>query len=401
MAGFDDTVCLPRAWNYADPRNGADRLPLVYGAMNGGSGGLWECPCLSVSGFVYGVAGHAVSGASEGNEITVYGRDGALIDPAEYVFDPGADYQGRGDIAILTFAADRSTNEPITVRCQGKASGGALLENPVDVIRDFLTGPAGMASEVLNETSLARARSAAAGAGIVLSGLIGRDRTAGEILSEMLFPWADWWLDRDGRLCLRVEAGPGSYSEADTAGYIPARHAREARLEGDVSALVNRAAVEFAYNFASGAYQAGDDGSSKADALSQSVYGEQAKTFQLKWVRDAGTAAAIQSSLTARFKRPPLVVSLDLPDFRLIGLERGDLAALSLSWFYDRTGQPLANELMKVLEIRPDLGRKRIGLRLQSLGDEFFLTTACPADGRETAGGTVRAGGDRDRQEYF
>jgi len=401
MAAVSDEFKLKRAWDYAGPRRPADVLPVIYGAMTGGSGGLWACPCLDTGGFVYAVAGHPVLSVAEGNQVTVYDRDGLIIGPSDYTFDSDHDFQGRGPIATLTFSADHASVEPIAIRCQGRAESGALLENAVDIVEDFLVNLAGFGMDELDSTSFEQARAQAAALGLKLSGLIEADRTVGEILSEMFFPWADWWRDKDGRLRLRVEAGSGSFSEADVAGYFPAGITGQAGIEVDLDSLINQAEVEYAYNYSARRFEAGDDGQAEADAWSQSVYGIRRKSFQFNWVREEAAVRVIQSGLVGRFKNPAYIVSLTRSEGRAICLERGDLVAVSLGWFYDRDGRPLANQLMKVLEVETDFTGPSMNFRFQYLGRDLYLTTAFLADGTCSADGSTRAGGDRDRTEYF
>lgn len=401
MSLVSDEFRLKRAWNYSQPRVPADLLPVVYGTMSGGSGGLWTCPCISTGGYVYALAGHPVLSLAQGNAVTVYDKDGSIISAGDYTFAASNDYEGRGAIATLTFTSDQSANEPISIRCRGKSSAGEVIENPVDIVEDFLINLAGFKIEDLDQTWLERARSVAQTSGLKLSGLIDRNQAVGAVLSGMLFPWGDWWRDKDGRIRLRVEAGPGSYSEAGVAGYFPARVTEEARIEAAADALVNQAETEYGYNFLKNCFEAGDDGASGADHLSQSVYGVQKRSFQLKWVRETGVAQEIQANLVGRFKTPALIVTLTEQGCGYIRLERGDLVAVSLSWFYDQDRLPLANQLMKVLEVETDFISGKMSFRFQGLGRDLYLTEAYPAGGSRLADGSTRAGGDRDRTEYY
>ncbi|MDY6851694.1 MAG: hypothetical protein SV487_06440 [Thermodesulfobacteriota bacterium] len=401
MSLVSDEFRLKRAWNYSLPRVPAELLPVVYGTMSGGSGGLWACPCISTGGYVYAVAGHPVLSPAQGNTVTVYNKDGAVISAGDYTFAASNEYEGQEAIATLTFTSDQSANEPISIRCQGKSSAGVMIENPVDIVEDFLINLAGFTAEDLDQTWLERARSVTRASGLKLSGLIDQNQTVGAVLSGMLFPWGDWWRDKNGCIRLRAEAGPGSYPESEVAGYFPARVTEQARIEAATGALVNQAEAEYGYNFLKNCFEAGDDGASSADLLSQSVYGIQKGRFQLKWVRETGVAQKIQANLISRFKTPALIVTLRDQDCKNIRLERGDLAAVSLSWFYDQDRLPLANQLMKVLEVETDFINRKMSFRLQGLGRGLFLTKAYPADGSRPAGGSTRAGGDRDRTEYY
>lgn len=389
-----------RTGTYASPPSSDGVLPVVYGTMTGGSDGLWECPRLSTTGYVYGAAGHAVQAEADGNTPAVYGKDGAPVPESDYAFNAAHDFEGRGVIASLTFIRDMTDAEPLSVRCRGRAQGGTVIVNPVDAVRDFLTQLAGFTEDQLNQTSFAQARTVAERQALRVSGLIDEARSVGSILSEMLFPFADWWLDREGRICLRVEAGPQSYSEADVVGCFPADGRSDMRIEADSRSLVNQVQAEYAYNGRLQRFEAWDDGSTTRDAVSQSLYGRRDKRFALKWVREAETVRMIQAGLTARFKDPPLIFRVSRDGFRHIQLERGDVAAVSAPWFYDRDRRPLANQLMKVLEVETDFIGGRMHFRLHHLGADLHLTQAFPADGSLSADGSSRAGGDRDRTAY-
>ena len=60
-AGLTATVSLATAGGYSNPRNGADRLPWVFGDMTtGGSGGQWAAVCIDTANYKYCIAGHPV-----------------------------------------------------------------------------------------------------------------------------------------------------------------------------------------------------------------------------------------------------------------------------------------------------------------------------------------------------
>ncbi len=400
MIDMTAMLVLKRSGLYARPRSASAVLPLVYGLMSGGNGGLWECPCLDTENFIYGLAGHALPSETEGNVPVLYGRDGAVLDPAGYVFSPGLDLEGQGVIASVTFVEDQSSREPLTVRSRGRSEAGSVLENPADVAADFLTGPAGLDESFLDGTSLSRLRRWAENAGIRLSGLVDRERPAGAVLTEMLYPWAGWWLDREGRLRLLAEGGQGSWPEDGIGAFFRAGPGDDGYLESDLDDVVNLAAADYMFNHRLGVFEGWDGGEAVCDRASRNIYGERRRVFALKWVRESSVVRAVQENIAARFGRPGGVFSLTCPDLRRIRLEKGDLAALSVDWLCDEGGKPLANELVRVLEAEFDLAGGKSFFRFMLPGQALFLTRAWTADGSRPADGGSRAGSDRDRTNY-
>ena len=101
---LEDDFELPSAGDYANPRNGDDRLPLVWGEMiTGGEGGQWEARCIDTVNRVYALAGSAIQGVSGGNAVTLYNRDKEQIGSG-FIFNEADDYESTGrEIATAAF----------------------------------------------------------------------------------------------------------------------------------------------------------------------------------------------------------------------------------------------------------------------------------------------------------
>ncbi|MBI4800147.1 MAG: hypothetical protein HY794_15755 [Desulfarculus sp.] len=144
MPTVKDIYQLPKASRYANPRNGADPLRLVWGDMTtGGVGGLWQMPCIDTVNRVYALAGHAVLSLAGGNSITVYNKDGQAL--SGYTFNESNDYESLGAVATVSFPTktattisfDASTNSikdsaaglAVLTNCMVTASGAADSEN--------------------------------------------------------------------------------------------------------------------------------------------------------------------------------------------------------------------------------------------------------------------------------
>ncbi len=400
MTDLGAPLPLRRAWDYAAPRRPVECLPLVYGDMRGGSGALWNAVCLDTAAHVYALAGHPLLSLAAGNQVTLYGQAGQALDPGLYGLDLNHDFQNLGRIATATFSQDMSASEPLGVRAQGKpGAGGQLLSNPLDLAQDLLVRVAGLDPGELDQGVLSRSRSRAAAQGYQASGLIGQPKALATLLTELLSTFlGSWWRGGDGCLRLYLDLGPGSASDGELVAMLSQAHLKDVGVDVRLADVVNLAQVLYGYNYRSRQYEAGDDGLASQDPASIALYGPQARTLELPWVREKATAQALAAALVKGYGAPRRVITCQEDALTNLPLEKGDLALLSLDWLYDESGLPLMNRMVRVLGIEPQLDRGTITFTLVDTG--FFKTRACLADGASPADGREQAGGQRDLTEY-
>ena len=400
MGDLEALTPLRRAWDYQAPRQPAQCLPLVYGDMQGGGGGLWRAVCLDTGAGVYALAGHPLLGLMAGNQVTLYGRDDLPIDPAAYALDLDHDFQGRGRIATATFAGEVRPAEPLTVRAQGKPDAqGCLLVNPLDVAVDFLVEVCGLDMEELDPGDLARSRVRAEALGYRASGVIQQPQSVASQLTELLATFlGSWWRAGSGLLRLMLDLGPGSVSDGELAASLNQSELKDVSVSVRLADVVNRAEALYRHNPERREFEAGLDGQDSQDLASQALYGLQRRVLELKWVRDAATAGRVARALVEGYGAPRRVITCQEGALGNLALEKGDVALLSLDWLYDQEGRPLVNQITRVLAVEPQLDRGAIAFTLLDSG--FHKTTAHPADGSRLADGRGLAGGERDRTEY-
>jgi len=351
-----DTYKLGRAWRYANPRMSTDYLPVVYGDMKGGNYGLWVCPCIDTINFYYLIADHTILSAGNGNAFTVYDRDNAVIDPAGYtIVDDHTDENGK-HVAIINFAGDQATNEPISIRCQGKNDGASLIENPIDIIEDFVVNLTGGASADFNAFALRKAKNVCTG--YKAAGLIDGDRTIGFTLSEILYSFhGEWWKNHQDKIVITMHTIDQVY---DWKGEYLERNIKNLTATRDEKNLCNQAEVEYCYNYKARKYEEGDDGSSTKDALSQNVHGAKIKGYYFKWCRDATTIAAVQAIIVNRLKNPVWLIKFDEITLRNLHFEKGDFVLLNHSALYDTQQEAFANRIVQLLGKVTDFSKKTI-----------------------------------------
>lgn len=401
MASLDDTLNLKRAWSYQSPRRSSDCLPLVYGGMQGGSGGLWPLVCLDTANHVYALAGHPLLPLAAGNHVTLYDRQGLALDPASYTLDLAHDLEGQGPIATAIFLSDVSSLEPLSVRAQGKPGpDGELIANPLEVARDLLVAVGGLAETAIHQETLSRARARAQALGWRASGAILKPKSLASHLTELLSTFlGSWWLAGDGLLRLHLDLGPGSASDGELATSLSQAHLANISVQASLADLVNQAQSLFCLNRVSGEYEAGDDGLASRDLVSQSLHGPQVRCLEMAWVREAAIAQAIGASLVNGYGYPRRVITCQEDALTNLPLEKGDVALLSLDWLYDRQGRPLVNRVVRVLGLEPQLDKGVITFTLVDTG--YHKTTAWPADGSCRADGSQCAGSGQDLTEYL
>lgn len=398
---LQELLVLKKSGDYANCRRTGDVLPIVYGDLTEGGdtdAGVWRAPCIDTSAYVYAVAGHGLLSAADGNQVRVFADNGAEL-TSGWTFDEANDYEGQGDIAILTFTSDQRSNEPLTVRCQGKDDGaGSLLTNPIDIVVDFLTSFAEVAAAEIDTTWRTRTRDYFLGQDIEIAGVINSDVRPDKVVGEMLRLLGSWWRAGNGRLVFKPHLGPVSLSESDVVARLgPAQmESGGLTISFDENDICTRAAMDYAYNFNDREYEDNDDGSASAAVYQEARYGrEYSRQWQLPWIRSSSTVGKLQELVVDYYGRPPLQLAATLGGYEYLYLEPGDVVALSIDWFYDQDLLPLRNQLFRLSAVNSNLDRGQVALTALDLG--AYLSLAYPADGSQSAGGTAAAGSDRDR----
>ncbi|MFZ5585464.1 MAG: hypothetical protein ACOZHQ_06000 [Thermodesulfobacteriota bacterium] len=400
MAGLNGELRLARAWTYAAPRRPAECLPLVYGDPGPGLGGLWNAVCVDAPARVYALAGHALTALEMGNQVTLYDKDDEPIDPADYALELARDYQGRGVIATAAFAAEARSREPIGVRAQGKPGPDGLpLANPLDLARDLLLAAGGLDPAELDQGAFNRARGRAESLGFSAAGAFTRPMPLGQALTELMASFlGSWWRGGDGRLRLMLDLGPGAVDEGELTATLGQANLRQVSVSARLDDVVNQVEVRYAFNHRRQECEAAWSGPEAVQAKSVGLYGPRPRGLELKWVRQPDCARAIAARLAEAYAFPRRIVTCEEDSLANLHLEKGDPVLLSLPWLCDPLGRPLANQIMRVLGLEPQLDRGVIAFTLLDTGGHRTLTR--PADGTVLADGSALAGGERDTREY-
>jgi len=371
---IEDTYTLGRAWRYTNPLFPYDILPDVYGDLTDGVDGNWRLPCIDTVNNVYCYAGTPVLSVGNGNAITIY-EDGMLLPGAFYTFDESNDYEGQGNIATITFSTPKA-NAVITATGKGRADGATLIENPVEIIADFICNLAGGETADFNAYALQRAKTTATD--YKAAGLITGDRSIGTTLSEILSSfYGDWWINHQGKIMITMNVVDQTY---DWKGEIYERALDSLVATRDAQNICNQAEVDYLYNFAAGKYKAGDGGSTTADQLSQNIHGVKLKIFEMKWCRDATTVTAIQTIIVNRLKNPIWIISFDEVTLENIHYEKGDFVLFNHSTLYDDRQNEFENRIVQILTKVINYDDKDISFEIIDKGVSYHHHDEYPTD---------------------
>jgi hypothetical protein len=394
---FDELYTLPRAGRYISPINSNDRLPIVYGDLTDGSNGNWVLPCIDTVAFVYAFAAHEALSVANGNSINIY-ADGELVNPANYTFDESNDYEGEGAIATITFDADQG-NAIITARGMGKDDGaGSLMENIIDILYDFLTVESDLVAADFDATRLATAKAIFNGQGYKAAGVIDQDAIYWEILQEMMGSFlGNAWLTAEYKLALEIDDGmvPDAFADLIPRSSIVLKNARQRLIS-----LINQCPASYAYNYAILDFHSHSNGETTKNSISQGIYGirEPASPFPFYWCRDLTSIEVMQAIITDKYGDPIWDIEFNDLSLKRIQLDVEDVIVATFDCLYDAEGDPLYNEYMKILTMRPDLGKENISFRAMDLGT--FMLAAYYANGAMLMDGSIHAGYDRDMTDY-
>lgn len=392
---LNDFFYLPRASRYANPLNGADRLPLPYGDLTDGAAGIWRLPCIDTVNYVYAFAASEVLSVANGNSVSIY-KDNVLVDPANYTFDELNDYEGEGEIATVTFSADQG-NSVITARGKGICDGADLLTNIIDIVDDFLTVRNDWSTADYEATAKATASQVFTAQGYAAAGVIAADAKYWQILQQMMGSFlGSVYLDAEGLLVLEIDTNA---AVATPDGYVSGSKLTVAGTQR-ADNLINRCPCNYGYNQVTNEFSHYTDDAADGDLVSQAMFGacKPATPYQFYWCRDLTSVQAVQAIIIDKFSMPLWELELTDQSYVQLGLDVGKVVAATMLDLYDTEGQQMINQLVRITGVQPDPRNGRIVLEAHDTGQ--YLLWAHLADGTYLADGSIKAGGDRDTRVY-
>ena len=383
ITAFQDVVLTTAdAYTNASQDQRAMILPLPYGNLNENSGsGVWACPCIDTANYVYCVAGWPVLSVANGNTVIVF-VDGVFT-AVGYTFDENNNYEGRGAIATLTFAADQG-DATITVMCHGKETSvgsGTIIENPIDIVEDWVDYAVGLTSNVTwqkDETSFSEAWVDAENAGYVGAGVIQANNPIGFWIQTMLNPFLGSYKFGSGGT-LQVFLYIGFQSEIQDQ--IDEHEAISLKVKEDETNILNRIIVNFAVSYtqndrrfkegSNAYYFLTEDRSSTTTSTDD--YGEHAKTFNFDWCRRIQNVRDVIDLILERYELPEFLVNYEGQDFKMVPLETGDHIEGSLSLIRNNENEVIENLPFVIREKTHNLDEFTTQMALESVGVKKLL----------------------------
>jgi len=376
---LSDTFYLGRSSRYANPLNGNDRLPIVYGDMTDGTSGIWKLPCIDTVNHVYCFAAHEVLSVAGGNSVSVY-VDGVL-QSSGYAFDESNDHESLGAIATVTFTADQE-NKIVTARGSGKVlTGTTLMENIIDIVNDVLTVENNFTSSIYEATKKAQARQVFESQSYKAAGAIVSDVELWKLVTEMMATFlGSAYLDGSGLLALDIDNGQTIQTGAGHAIIVRKSETVLIDARQRLANIINQCPANYCYNYDSGEFKRHTNSSAYADAVSQSVYGvrEPNTPFQLYWCRDLTSVNVIQQIIVAKFKDPIYEIEIEDRTLKHMNIDIGDPFVCSIDSLYDKAGYRLINHYWRTVAVSPDFSRAKV--RFRALQTGAYMTTGGGTD---------------------
>lgn len=392
-----DTYYAQRAEGCPAPYNDNDRLPRVYGDLTQGDVGAWKLPLIDTENRIYCYSMDPVVDPA-GQTIFVAGV--AQEEGVDYTFDP--DNATLKHYATVTFLADleESAVNEVTAIGKGKTDeSGALIENPVDVVEDFLS-EAGWTGE-FNDHKTSRARSICARRRYRAAGVINRDASIISIVLEIMGSFlGSAYLDGRGRLCLDIDEGPVGMQYGNI---LPRHETRLEQAEQSLENLINQALFYYRYNYDLNDWDASSSGTTTQGTSSKGIYGVRSPedAIECKWCRESTIVDQLIEIIISKLCQPVWGIELDDVTLKRVMMDVGDDLAVYLPQIRaaDFNATAFVNQICKITDLAIDLNRGTVRFGLLDFGaymtEGFHL-----ADGSVTAGGSIVAGGDRDTEVY-
>ena len=394
---LSDSFQIGRASKYAAPEFEDQSLPLIYGDLTVPSrrdAGVYALPKIdSIEGGVYCVAGHEIMGG-----VTLFDDDGR-IGPGDYALELAPNYQSRGVIATAAFTAPPKGR--VSGICKGrKNAGGALIENPVEIVHDLMTNVWGFTEQDLDMQALSRAAADAKALGYRAGGIILDDHAPADVLTAILGDFLGRYeIDPFGRLKIRI-IGEES-SKLSPQKVMPRFGHSRITAEFARDTVINQVPVFYARDYMSGRFIRHDDGSAVRNTSSQRLFGVRRppqSPLRLEWIRSEGVAATVQSRIVERCHEPTRIITIEDDSLRALEIEPDDYVAFSAPWMRSEKLEPLVNQIGEVIEVNYDLAEQSMEFKIRDTG--FFLTISHPLDGSRTFEGGRLLGAERDAATY-
>ena len=394
---LSDAFHIARASRYAAPEFEDQSLPVIYGDLTTPSregAGVYAPPKIdSAGGGVYCVAAHEISGA-----VALFDDDGR-VEPESYALELARNYQTKGTIATAAFSTPPKGR--VTAVCKGrKNEGGALIENPAEVVYDLMTNVWGFSDQDLDMQALSRAAAGAKALGYRAGGIILDDHAPADVLTALLGDFLGRYeIDPFGRLKIHI-AGEKS-SAGPPQRVLPRFGHSSIEAETARDTVINQVPVLYARDYPGARYIKHDDGSATRNASSQRLYGVRRpprSPLRLEWVRRESVAATVQSRIVARCREPTRMITIEDGSLRALDIEPDDYVAFSVPWMRSENLEPLVNQIGEVIEVNYDLGEQGMELKIRDTG--FFLTSSCILDGSKSLDGGWFMGAERDAATY-
>lgn len=393
MVTLSDNFPIRKAGSvYATAENESDLLPVVYGDLRYGSGGVWPCPCIDTTLFKYCVADCIINTSN----VTLY--DGDTI-TTSYTLSTA------GGITIATFSS--KPTGAISARGTGKTVDGVLLTNPADILLDILDVAGYDTDNGIDWYIWNQATAQADSAGLTAAGVILQERTLQELATELLTSFlGDMWATPERGLQLAFDVT--AITSFELAGIISERNIKDPQAEQNLENVCNQAECYFApalvksdRRFSEGGqtdFLGYDDGDDSKDAISQAQYGQRVKPFELRWIYNRTVANAIQARIVERFARPLWTITLTELGSQNVHVEMGQYIVFSWRGLCDADERPLRNQIGRVLSKRMLLNSQSIEW---SLVDTGYWLSYPPAslDGAMLLDGATTLGGQRNQEK--
>lgn len=369
--GLMEVYTLPKSSRYASPQTDSDCLPIIYGnTAEGSTQGTSVCPCIDTVNSVYCLASHALPASAS---IILYEDNEALT--GGYVITRSGDYEEQGIIAYATF-----TTPPTGAITMTTTAGKNSLTNPVDILADMLDAAGDATAH--NSSAWTRATQDAAILNYAAAGIISSDNTPAYWMTDLLGSFlGSWYINNTREIVISFDSA--LLDSGAIAGVLRERDASKITGQRTRANLCNQLAVNYVYSLAdvdkrfkrnvNPQYLQYADGITTINAASQAKYGSLLKTLDLNWCRNLATVTTLQVRVIARYADPVWMITFPDQTFWNVCVEPGDFVLYSWEDQQDLDGEPVKNQIARVLSITRDLDALTCTFKLTDVG--LWLTT--------------------------
>jgi hypothetical protein len=237
------------------------------------------------------------------------------------------------------------------------------MDNAIDIINDILTVESDFTAATYDASSKAFASQVFDKQGYLAAGVLCVDRSYWDIITEVMASFlGSAYFNGSGDMVLEIDDGTIASTGATI---IPMGDVKIIDIKQRLENLINQCPCSYSYLYGDNEFGNETDDTAHASLASQGIYGlcKPDEAYSFYWCRDVDSIHTMQDIIVGKFARPVYEIEFEDLSMKRLGLDVGDIFAMTVDSLYDDKGGPLHNQFWKVVSVSPNFTKGTIRFR--------------------------------------